>query len=138
MLSRVSCILSPNRDPPAAASPDAPSTAAMPPVASILPAAPSLQAVLHNANLYVPQTCWFQLIQDKGKDMTEMEKLTYPPDGRKVKTCKINHGLYFYSDLYQLGEQVYTLLDANCDICFPQLPKLGSKTNNHSYLLLAE
>ncbi len=98
MSSRFSCILSPNRDPPAAASPNAPSAAApaspnapsaaaIPAVASILPAAaPSLQAVLRNVNLYVLQTCWFQLIQDKDKEMTEMEKITYPPDSQKVKT----------------------------------------------------
>ncbi len=125
MLSRVSRIHSPNRDSPAAASPNAPSAATL-----VLPAAPScLKAVLRNANLYVPQARWFQLIQDKGKEMTEMEQLTYPPDGRKVKMRKINHGLYFYSDLYQLGELVHTLLDTNHDEYFPQLPKTALRTN---------
>ncbi len=116
MISRVSRFLSPGRDLSEAATTNTdvqPTAAALP-----LAATPSLQAVLHDASLYLPQNHWFKLIQDRGREMTEIEALTYPADGRKVKTHHINHGLHFYAELYQLSEEIYKLLDSAQDIHF--------------------
>ena len=137
---RVARLLSPHRDPPAAANDignTAPPAEATTPVAAgrggVAPrpaTAPSLtlQAVLQDVELYLPREQWFKLLQDEGREMTAMEATTYPPDGRKVKTRMINHGSWFYGELYQLAEALYKLLDAKRDIHFKQLPQAKNKT----------
>ena len=140
---RIVRLLSPHRDPPAAAVPPAEAmattttaTALERPVATgdVAPrpaaTAPSLtlQAVLQDVELYLPREQWFKLLQDEGREMTAMEATTYPPDGRKVKTHMINHGSWFYGGLYQLAEALYKLLDAKRDIHFKQLPQAKNKT----------
>ncbi len=54
--------------------------------------------------------------------MTEIEAIAYPSNGCKVKTRKINHGLQFYPELYQLAKEVFESLDAKQDTHFQQLP----------------
>ncbi len=137
---RVVRLLSPpRRDPPAAAADDIGNTAppaeatatatataqqeravatGVAPRPATVPSLP-LQAVLQDAELYLPRDQWFKLLQDEGREMTAMEATTYPPpDGRKVKTCMINHGSWFYGELYQLA-----------DIHFKQLPQAKNKTS---------
>ena len=116
--------------PPAVAAATAPAVAA--------DARLALQAVLGNASIYLPQEHWFKLLQDKGREMTEIKAVTYPPNDRKVKTHNINHGRWFYPDLYKLAEDVFKLFDAKQDIHFKQLPKERQTTATiHAILTIA-
>jgi len=125
---RPSAPIAPPIAPPAAMAPPQESAAAAAISNTTITATPSLQAVLRDPTLYVSQERWFKLLQDTGREMTEIEAVTYPPDGRKVKTRNINHGLWFYPELYQLAEEIFKLLDAKRDIHFQQLPKERNKT----------
>ena len=132
LLSRENLAADPAAIAPAAA-PAVPPTAPPAVAAATAPAVAAdahlaLQAVLGNASIYLPQEHWFKLLQDKGREMTEIKAVTYPPNDRKVKTCNINHGRCFYPDLYKIAEEVFKLFDAKQDIHFEQLPKECQKT----------
>ena len=114
--------------PPSVAAAAAPSLPpAIPPVVAAATAL-ALQAALSDVSIYLPQERWFKLLQDKGREMTEIEAVTYPPNDCKVKTRNINHGRCFYPDLYKLAEEVFKLFDTKRDIHFQQLPKERQKT----------
>ncbi len=49
-------------------------------------------------------------------------------NNRKTKARNIALGGYFYRDLYTLSDQVYDLMDGNCDSLFNCLPKKSQRT----------
>ncbi len=100
--------------------------------ANIGPTGPvSLQDVQSDPALFLDSVCWFQLLQDDGKEMTREEVSQYlePTKGKKQKKKykNIAHGGYFYPELYSLAGNVLALLETKQLEYFPRL--LASQKN---------
>lgn len=98
----------------------------------------TIEDVIKDPSLYLDRELFFDLIQDEGVTMTEIEASTHDPKLSKPKR-KSKHiafdqdvlGLRFFPRLYTLAAHFWDLIGAH-RIDFPQLPKGGS--NKSTYL----
>jgi hypothetical protein len=94
--------------------------------ADIGPTGPvSLHDVQSDPALFLDSACWFQLLQDDGKEMTREEVIQYLElmKGKKPKKKYKNvaHGGCFYPELYSLAGDALALLETKRLEYFPRL-----------------
>ena len=68
-----------------------------------------LEAVLGNPLLRLDPKKWFDLVQDVGTDMTELEKSQYAGKPGKNKRDNIRHNDRFYAGIYRLSKTMVLL-----------------------------
>ncbi len=75
----------------------------------------SLQDVQSDPSVFLDSTCWFQLLQDDGKEMTHEEVIQYlelmKGKKKKKKYKNLTHGGHVYPELYSLAGDVLALLE---------------------------
>jgi hypothetical protein len=108
--------------------------------ADIGPTGPvSLQDVQSDPALFLDSACWFQLLQDDGKEMTHEKVIQYlePMKGKKPKKKykNIAHGGYFYPELYSLAGDVLALLETKRLEYFSRLPTLQKNMSNTIHII---
>jgi hypothetical protein len=108
--------------------------------ANIGPRGPvSLQDVQSDPSVILDSTCWFQLLQDDGKEMTREEVIQYlePMKGKKPKKKYKNlaHSGYFYPEFYLLASNVLALLETKRLEYFPCLPASQKNMSNTIHII---
>ena len=121
---------SPSADvsPPHPPSPSAPSTNN-----DIIERVRSVDEIIADTHLHLEREIFFDLLQDGGIEMTDVEAMSYKSTLAKPKrkSKKIAFGTRFFSDLYTLSSRVWDII-SQFRHEFPRLPKGG--TNKSAYL----
>lgn len=93
----------------------------------------TLEEVIADSSLYMERAQFFQLAQDEGIEMSEVEELSYSSRLAKPKrkAKNIAFGNRFYPQLYTLAAHLWDVMETN-RFDFPNMPKGGS--NKSTYL----
>lgn len=92
----------------------------------------TLEDLLADRSLYMEREQYFELIQDEGTEMSEIEELSYSSRlaKPKKKTKNIAYGNRFYPLLYTLAAHLWEVMDSH-RLDFPNIPKGGSNKSTY-------
>lgn len=76
----------------------------------------TLEEVIADSSLYMERAQFFQLAQDEGIEMSEVEELSYSSRLAKPKrkAKNIAFGNRFYPQLYTLAAHLWDVMETNC------------------------